>query len=163
RALRSRDRRDRARADGRRPATRPRSPRTDGRCGLRAGRGPDGHTGSVARAGPRRSLRRAARESHPARHQGELQRAAKDHRRNGARSVAQLYDALHDPDADPALRAPTDTGNGGFTHPFFKGPKSTEELVQSRDAIVAWQRMTYGWLGRSPDYKAAFLGTLGAN
>ena len=25
--------------------------------------------------------------------------------RNGARSVAQLYDALHDPDADPALRA----------------------------------------------------------
>ena len=23
--------------------------------------------------------------------------------------------------------------------------------------------MTYGWLGRSPDYKAAFLGTLGAN
>jgi 4-hydroxyphenylacetate 3-monooxygenase len=83
--------------------------------------------------------------------------------RNGARSVAQLYDALHDPAADPALRAPTDTGNGGFTHPFFKGPKTTEELVQSRDAIVAWQRMTYGWLGRSPDYKAAFLGTLGAN
>jgi 4-hydroxyphenylacetate 3-monooxygenase len=83
--------------------------------------------------------------------------------RNGARSVAQLYDALHDPAADPALRAPTDTGNGGFTHPFFKGSKSTEELVQSRDAIVAWQRMTYGWMGRSPDYKAAFLGTLGAN
>ena len=24
-------------------------------------------------------------------------------------------------------------------------------------------RITYGWLGRSPDYKAAFLGTLGAN
>src|SRR2546421_4753864 len=53
--------------------------------------------------------------------------------RNGARSVAQLYDALHDPAADPALRAPTDTGNGGFTHPFFKGSKTTEELVQSRD------------------------------
>jgi 4-hydroxyphenylacetate 3-monooxygenase len=26
-----------------------------------------------------------------------------------------------------------------------------------------WARLTYGWLGRSPDYKAAFLGTLGAN
>ena len=23
--------------------------------------------------------------------------------------------------------------------------------------------MTYGWLGRSPDYKGAFLGTLGVN
>ena len=23
--------------------------------------------------------------------------------------------------------------------------------------------MTYGWMGRSPDYKAAFLATLGAN
>ena len=23
--------------------------------------------------------------------------------------------------------------------------------------------MTYGWMGRSPDYKASFLGTLGAN
>ena len=23
--------------------------------------------------------------------------------------------------------------------------------------------MSYGWMGRSPDYKAAFLGTLGAN
>jgi aromatic ring hydroxylase len=31
------------------------------------------------------------------------------------------------------------------------------------DAIAEWARITYGWLGRSPDYKAAFLGTLGAN
>ena len=33
----------------------------------------------------------------------------------------------------------------------------------ARDAIAEWARLTYGWLGRSPDYKAAFLGTLGAN
>ena len=33
----------------------------------------------------------------------------------------------------------------------------------ARDAIAAWARLTYGWLGRSPDYKAAFLATLGAN
>ena len=25
------------------------------------------------------------------------------------------------------------------------------------------RRLTYGWMGRSPDYKARFLGTLGAN
>ena len=35
--------------------------------------------------------------------------------------------------------------------------------MAQRDAIAAWARITYGWLGRSPDYKAAFLNTLGAN
>ena len=40
---------------------------------------------------------------------------------------------------------------------------SAEDLVRGRDAIAAWQRMTYGWMGRSPDYKAAFLATYGPN
>ena len=35
--------------------------------------------------------------------------------------------------------------------------------MAARDAIAAWARLSYGWLGRSPDYKAAFLATLGAN
>ncbi len=83
--------------------------------------------------------------------------------RNGVRSVARLYDALHDPAQKDVLTVPTDTGNGGFTHPFFKAPMSAEDLVKGRDAIAAWQRMTYGWMGRSPDYKAAFLATYGPN
>ena len=58
---------------------------------------------------------------------------------------------------------PTDTGSGGYTHKFFQAPKSAEDLVGSRDAIAEWARVTYGWMGRSPDYKAAFLATLGAN
>ena len=36
-------------------------------------------------------------------------------------------------------------------------------MVGARDAIAEWARVTYGWIGRSPDYKAAFLATLGAN
>ena len=32
-----------------------------------------------------------------------------------------------------------------------------------RNAIAEWAKITYGWLGRSPDYKASFLATLGAN
>jgi 4-hydroxyphenylacetate 3-monooxygenase len=36
-------------------------------------------------------------------------------------------------------------------------------MVAARDAIAEWARGTYGWIGRSPDYKAAFLATLGAN
>jgi len=35
--------------------------------------------------------------------------------------------------------------------------------MAAREAIVGWARLSYGWLGRSPDYKAAFLATLGAN
>ena len=83
--------------------------------------------------------------------------------RNGVRSVARLYDALHDPAHKDVLTVETDTGNGGFTHPFFRAPMSAEDLVRGRDAIAAWQRMTYGWMGRSPDYKAAFLATYGPN
>ena len=83
--------------------------------------------------------------------------------RNSARSVARMYDALHEPAAQGILSVPTDTGNGGFTHPFFKTARSADDLLLARDAIATWQREVYGWLGRSPDYKASFLGTLGAN
>ncbi len=81
--------------------------------------------------------------------------------RNSARMVARWYDKLHA--EKDRLGRPTDTGSGGWTHPFFKGPKSAEDLIASRDAIAETQRVSNGWMGRSPDYKAAFLGTLGAN
>src|SRR6185437_7232377 len=83
--------------------------------------------------------------------------------RNSAASVALLYDALHDKSLHDVLTAPTDTGSGGYTHKFFKAAYSREEVVAQRDAIAAWARLTYGWLGRSPDYKASFLNTLGVN
>src|SRR5437868_8188729 len=83
--------------------------------------------------------------------------------RNTARMTARLYDALYDPKIRDKIIAPTDTGNGGFTHAFFKAPKSMEDLLQGRSAIAEWARLTYGWAGRSPDYKAAFLASLGAN
>ncbi|RBM12364.1 Pyoverdin chromophore biosynthetic protein pvcC, partial [Prauserella sp. PE36] len=83
--------------------------------------------------------------------------------RNSVRMTARLYDALHDPDRQSVLTAPTDTGSSGFTHPFFRTPHTSADLFADRDAIAEWAKMTYGWMGRSPDYKAAFLGTLGAN
>src|SRR5438132_2141105 len=83
--------------------------------------------------------------------------------RNAAASVAKLYDALHDANTKDVLTTATDTGSGGYTHKFFKAARSREEVVAQRDAIAAWARITYGWMGRSPDYKAAFLNTLGAN
>ncbi|MGZ3412090.1 MAG: 4-hydroxyphenylacetate 3-hydroxylase N-terminal domain-containing protein, partial [Xanthobacteraceae bacterium] len=83
--------------------------------------------------------------------------------RNTARMVARLYDAMHDPKHKDKLMVPTDTGNGGMTHGYFKSPKNIAESVAGRDAIAEWARIGYGWMGRAPDYKAAFLGTLGAN
>ena len=83
--------------------------------------------------------------------------------RNAAASIALLYDALHDAKTKDVLTAPTDTGSGGYTHKFFKAARSREDVIAQRDAIAAWARITYGWIGRSPDYKAAFLNTLGAN
>src|ERR1700716_3067847 len=83
--------------------------------------------------------------------------------RNSARSIARLYDALHDPASQGVLTCPTDGGPGGFTHKFFRVAKSREEVVGQREAIAAWARMTYGWMGRTPDYKASLMNTLGAN
>jgi aromatic ring hydroxylase len=84
--------------------------------------------------------------------------------RNCARMLARLYDALHADHAAGAGVLTTATEDGaGFTHRYFRAPASAAEQIASRDAIAAWARMTYGWLGRSPDYKAAFLATLGAN
>ena len=83
--------------------------------------------------------------------------------RNTARMIARCYDTLHDPETKDKVAVPTDTGSGGYTHPFFKSPYSVADLKASADAIAEWARVTYGWLGRSPDYKASFLATLGSN
>src|ERR1700739_3613959 len=83
--------------------------------------------------------------------------------RNAAASVAELYVALHDAKARDVLTPTTDTGSGGYTHKFFKAARSREDVIAQRDAIAAWARLSYGWMGRSPDYKASFLNTLGAN
>src|ERR1700740_2208041 len=83
--------------------------------------------------------------------------------RNTARMIARLYDALHRDHKEGKGVLTCPSAWGGFTHHFFKAPRSSEDLVAGRDAIAEWARITYGWLGRSPDYKAAFLATLGAN
>src|SRR5882757_8860163 len=83
--------------------------------------------------------------------------------RNSARSIARLYDSLHDPKNKEVLTCPTDTGGGSFTHKFFRVARSREDLIAQREAIAAWARMSYGWMGRTPDYKASLMNTLGAN
>lgn len=81
--------------------------------------------------------------------------------RNSARMVARWYDRLNAKKDE--IGVVTDSGTGTWTHPFYKGAKSVEDLIAGRDAIAETQRVAYGWMGRAPDYKGAFLGTLGAN
>lgn len=80
--------------------------------------------------------------------------------RNAARSIARLYDAMHDPALAPVLLG-TDR-HGIQTHKFFKPSYSSQELLEAREAIVTWARFSYGFMGRTPDYKASFMATLGA-
>ena len=80
--------------------------------------------------------------------------------RNAARSIARLYDGFHDPATREAL---TIVDRYGIrTHKFFTASYTPEEMLAARDAIAIWARMTYGFMGRTPDYKAAFMASLGA-
>src|SRR4051794_28299219 len=61
--------------------------------------------------------------------------------RNAVRSVARLYDALHDPATKASLTCPTDTGSGGYTHKFFRVARSREDMLGAQEAIAGWARL----------------------
>jgi 4-hydroxyphenylacetate 3-monooxygenase len=78
-----------------------------------------------------------------------------------ARTVARLYDARHDPEHRDTLVG-TDR-DGIVTHEFFRPAYTVEDLRRGAEAVKLWSQMSYGWMGRTPDYKAAFMATLGAD
>ncbi len=85
--------------------------------------------------------------------------------RNSARMTARLYDALHDPDRRDLLTIPLEGegAQGSRTHRFFQQSQSVAELISARDAIAEWARITFGWMGRSPDFKASWSALLRTN
>ena len=80
--------------------------------------------------------------------------------RNAARSNTHLYNSLHDPATRDRLTMVD--RHGIRTHRFFTASYTAEELLAAREAVATWARMSYGFMGRTPDYKAAFMATLGA-
>jgi hypothetical protein len=70
--------------------------------------------------------------------------------RNTARMIARLYNALHDPKHKDKLLVPTDTGNGGMTHAYFKSPRIVEESDRRPRRHRRMGAACYGWLGRAP-------------
>lgn len=81
--------------------------------------------------------------------------------RNAALSISRLYDELRDPDARDVLTTVDHLGHR--THRFFTPSRSAAELMAAREAIAHWSRMSYGFMGRTPDYKASFMAGLAAN
>src|SRR5260370_33276796 len=58
--------------------------------------------------------------------------------RNAARSIARLYDALHDGKTKDVLTSPTDTGSAGVTHKYFRAAHAREGAIGPRAASTAW-------------------------
>jgi 4-hydroxyphenylacetate 3-monooxygenase len=81
--------------------------------------------------------------------------------RNSCRSIARLYGALHDPKYKEVLT--TVDALGHRTHKFFKPSSTAQELFEAREALITWARLSYGFMGRTPDYKASFMASMAAN
>ena len=78
---------------------------------------------------------------------------------HGADDCAPLRRACTIPRARRSLTTETDTGSGGYHPQVLSARRETpRRWSAARDAIAEWARITYGWIGRSPDYKAAFHG-----
>ena len=74
--------------------------------------------------------------------------------RNSVRSAAALYDFQAENLDLMTYESPT---SGKPVNLAWLLPKSYEDLVRRREAITAWSRQTYGFMGRSPDHIASSL------
>lgn len=77
---------------------------------------------------------------------------------NTARSVARMYDSLHDPERQDTLTFVTERNTR--SHKFYNLPHTVQDLFEAREAIAEWARLSYGILSRGPDYKAALIGAI---
>jgi 4-hydroxyphenylacetate 3-monooxygenase len=75
--------------------------------------------------------------------------------RNAVASAAGLYDYQAQPDRIETMTF--DLGNGRRVNRCWQLPRSYEELVRRRLALVAWAEQTCGFMGRSPDHVASAL------
>jgi 4-hydroxyphenylacetate 3-monooxygenase len=76
--------------------------------------------------------------------------------RNAVRSAAALYDFQALPE-NLELMTFTPPGGAGRVNRCWEKPRSYDELVRRRRALVAWSETNYGFMGRSPDHVASTL------
>jgi 4-hydroxyphenylacetate 3-monooxygenase len=89
---------------------------------------------------------------------GELVPDVTAHRafRHAVRSAAHLYDFQARPENLERMTF-TPPGSGGRVNRCWEMPRSYDELVRRRQALVAWSETNYGFMGRSPDHVASTL------
>lgn len=75
--------------------------------------------------------------------------------RRTVQSVAGLYDFQSRPE-NVALMT-YDTGNGDRANRIWQLPRSHADLVERRQALVAWTELHGGFLGRAPDHVASCI------
>jgi 4-hydroxyphenylacetate 3-monooxygenase len=76
--------------------------------------------------------------------------------RNAVRSAAALYDFQAKPE-NLELMTFVPEGANRRVNRAWQMPRNYEEMVQRRKALQAWARLTYGFMGRSPDHVASTL------
>lgn len=76
--------------------------------------------------------------------------------RNAIQSAATLYDYQADPQHIEWMTFESPT-NGKRVNRAWSMPTTYEEMVQRREAMVAWLRQHGGFMGRSPDHLASSL------
>src|ERR1044071_5440266 len=74
---------------------------------------------------------------------------------NAVRSAAGLYDFQARPEHVQAMTF--DIGNGRRANRAWQLPRSHQEMVERRRALVTWSEQHYGFMGRSPDHVASAL------
>ncbi|MGD9846343.1 MAG: 4-hydroxyphenylacetate 3-hydroxylase family protein [Variibacter sp.] len=76
--------------------------------------------------------------------------------KNAVRSAAALYDFQARPE-NIELMTFTPEGSTRRVNRAWQMPRNYEEMVQRRKALQAWARLSYGFMGRSPDHVASAL------
>ena len=76
--------------------------------------------------------------------------------RNAVASAASLYDFQARPENLEAMTF-VPAGSTRRVNRAWQMPRSHAELVERRKALEAWARVSYGFLGRSPDHVASAL------
>jgi 4-hydroxyphenylacetate 3-monooxygenase len=76
--------------------------------------------------------------------------------RNSVKSAAMLYDFQARPE-NIELMTFEPTGSNRRVSRAWQMPRSHPEMVQRRKALQAWARLSFGFMGRSPDHLASAL------
>lgn len=75
--------------------------------------------------------------------------------RRTVQSVAKLYDFQSRPENRDLMTYETE--DGGRANRMWQLPRTYEDLIARRQALVAWSELHGGYLGRSPDHVASSL------